>query len=378
MKIVIAPQAFKGCLSAKLVADNIKLGLHEENPELDIISFPIADGGDGTLDVLVKNREGQIYNKEIVGPMGDNIIAEWGVMEDGETAVIEMALASGLALCDNKSFDLRNTTTYGTGELILEAINHGFNKIIIGLGGSATNDGGVGAIQALGGNFYDRNNQQLPYGGGSLTQLDHIDITTIKNNILSTEITIASDVINPLYGVTGASYVFGPQKGGSLPILDELDQALTHYSNVVEKETGNNYSGYAGSGSAGGLAFGLITFTNAVIKPGFELICKKLEFEKVIKDADLIITGEGRTDETTIYNKSPIAISKMAKQYKIPVVCISGSVGKGYEKVINQGISEIKTIEEKALSAEDSIKNAPSYLREIAKESIYNFISKYG
>ncbi len=372
MKIVIAPQAYKGCLNSKSVALNIEMGIREANPKLETVCFPLADGGDGTLDVLVKFRNGKIFTKEVIGPLGYPVRAEWGVMEDNRTAVIEMALASGLAICNEENFDLKDTTTYGTGQLILEAIDNGYKNILIGLGGSATNDGGVGAIQALGGMFLDINDKQLPYGGGNLIKLSSINTDNINPYVRECDITIASDVTNPLCGPSGATYIFGPQKGGTVIMLDELENSLLHYSSVIAKQIGKNYTNHSGAGAAGGLAYGLMSFTNAKIKSGFELICEMLNFNEIIKDADLIITGEGKTDLSTLFNKTPIAIANKAKEFNIPVVCISGSVGKGYEKILENGISEIITLEELAKSTEDSFSNTAFYLRSATKKFINN------
>lgn len=375
MKIIIAPQAFKGALDAKSVATNIETGIKKANPKLQTICFPIADGGDGTLDVLVKYRDGRIFTKEVTGPIGSPVLAQWGVMKDNNTAVIEMALASGLAIIRDEYFDLRHTTTFGTGQLILEAIENGYKNIIIGLGGSATNDGGAGAIQALGGDFFDINENQLSYGGAELKKLSNINTKNLNAYLKEINITIASDVTNPLCGPTGASYVFGPQKGGSKVILDELEEALQHYSSVIAKQMSIDYSNHSGAGAAGGLAFGLMSFTPATIKSGFNVICEKLNFDRIIKDADLIITGEGRTDASTLYNKTPIAIANKAKQYDIPVICISGSLGTGYEQILKNGISNIISLEKHANSIEDSIQNTAQYLRKTAKEFIENSIS---
>ena len=375
MKIIIAPQAFKGSLDSKSVAKHIEMGIKDASPTLITECFPIADGGDGTLDVLVKYKGGQIFTKEVIGPTGSHVIAQWGVMSDNNTAVIEMALASGLAICNNMDFDLKTTTTFGTGQLILEAIENGYKNIIIGLGGSATNDGGIGAIQALGGNFLDIYDNELSYGGGELINLSHINTNNLNPDLKEINITIASDVTNPLCGPTGASYIFGPQKGGTKIILDELEEALKHYSSVITNQFGKDYSSNPGAGAAGGLAYGLITFTKANIKSGFEVICEKLNFDQIIKNADLIITGEGKTDASTLYNKTPIAIANKAKEYNIPVICISGSVGEGYEKVLENGISTIITLEELAKSTEDSIRNTAFYLRKTAKKFVETTIN---
>ncbi|MFL2627326.1 MAG: glycerate kinase [Dehalococcoidia bacterium] len=374
MKVIIAPQAFKGSLDAKSVAENIEMGIRDANPELQTVCIPVADGGDGTLDVLVKFNDGQTYTEEVIGPTGSPVLAEWGVI-DNNTAVIEMALASGLSICTDKYFDLRETTTFGTGQLIRAAVEKGYKTIIIGLGGSATNDGGIGAIQALGVKFLDIHNKELSYGGAELKKLSHININNLNPSLKEIKIIIASDVTNPLYGPTGASYVFGPQKGGTTAILDELEESLKHFSSVITQQMGINYSNYSGAGAAGGLAYGLMSFTQATIKSGFDVICEKLDFDEKIKDADLIITGEGRTDASTLYNKAPVAIANKAKQYNIPVICISGSIGTGYEQILNHGISKIITLENHANSIEDSIQNTAIYLRKTAKEFIETTIN---
>ncbi len=344
MRIIIAPDSFKGSVSAVGTANAIEKGIRQVFQEAEIIKLPIADGGEGTVEALVTSTAGQIIEQNVVGPLGDMVKTFWGIMGDGETAVMEMAAASGLPLVPQGKRDPSITTTYGTGELIKAALDRGLRKIILGIGGSATNDGGSGVAQALGVKFLDASGQELPYGGGALANLDHVDISGIDVRLRDTTIMVACDVDNPLCGPKGAAAVYGPQKGATPEMVAQLDDALRHFAGKVQKVTGRDVAEYPGAGAAGGLGAGLLFFTNAKLRPGVEIVLEAAGFEDVVKSAQLVITGEGCTDFQTAFGKAPVGVAKLAKKYNVPVLCIAGGLGQGHEDVLEQGIDGLTSI----------------------------------
>ena len=395
MKVVIAPQAFKGGLSGLEVAKAIQQGILNVYPEAETVLVPVADGGDGTLDALVRSTKGTFYSSRVTGPLGEPVAAVWGIMGDkfvhpieqddstydrvserpiaadgDKIAVIEMARASGLALVPYRQRNPRVTTTYGTGELISEALNRGYRRIIVGLGGSATNDGGVGMAQALGVRFLDSNSRELPFGGSALARLARIDMTGLRLGIMEAQITAATDVTNPLFGPSGASAVYGPQKGASPPIVNELDQALERLSNVIERNLGLKVRDVPRGGAAGGLAAGLMAFTNAEIRSGIDLVCDVLGVDEHLAEADLVITGEGRVDTSTIYDKAPVGIARRAKKRGTPVIAMAGSLGIGYEKVYKHGIDAVIPILTRPMTFEDSMSRTFEFLRSATERTM--------
>jgi len=296
MRIIVAPDSFKGSVSAVGTAGAIEKGIKQVFSEAEVIKLPIADGGEGTVEALVTATGGRVVYQNVVGPLGNMVEASWGIMGDGETAVIEMAAASGLPLVPKDKKDPRIATTYGTGELIKAALDRGLRKIIIGIGGSATNDGGSGMAQALGARFLDVDGQELPYGGAALANLDRVELSGMDGRLKDTKIMVACDVDNPLCGPSGASAVYGPQKGASPEMVAQLDEALRHFAGKVEQATGRDVAEYPGAGAAGGLGAGLLFFTNAALRPGVEIVLEAIGFEEMVKSAQLVITGEGRTD----------------------------------------------------------------------------------
>lgn len=338
MRIVVAPDSFKGSVSATGTANAMERGIKKVFPQAEVIKVPIADGGEGTVEALITATNGQIIYQDVVGPLGEIVSAYWGILGDGKTAVIEMASASGLPLVPNDMKDPRITTTYGTGQLIKAALDRGLEKIIIGIGGSATNDGGCGMAQALGGNFLDADGQELPYGGAALSKLDRVDLSGMDERLKNTMIVVACDVDNPLCGPKGATAVYGPQKGASPEMVIELDAALKKFATKAGKATGKDVAEYPGAGAAGGLGAGLLFFTNATLRPGVEIILETTGFETLVKSAQFVITGEGRTDFQTAFGKAPVGVAKLAKKYNVPTLCLSGSLGQGHEDVLTQGI----------------------------------------
>jgi glycerate kinase len=371
VKIVIAPQTFKGALSGLQVAKAIGDGVLRVFPEAEIVHVPVADGGDGTLEALVEATQGQFFTMGVVGPLGDSVDAQWGAMGDGKTAVIEMARASGLVLVPPNRRDPRITTTFGTGQLIKQALDRGYKRIITAIGGSATNDGGAGMAQALGARLVDENGKELSHGGAALARLARIDLSRLHPATKNVEVIIASDVNNPLCGPTGASAVYGPQKGATPEMVRELDAALKHYAEIVKRDVSKNVADVPGAGAAGGLGFGLMAFLNATTRSGIDLVCDVLNIDGKLKDASLVITGEGRIDSSTVFNKAPVGVARRAKKYGLPVLAIAGSLGPGYEQVYQHGIDAVTAIQDRPMSMEDSLSKTAELLRGAAERTMH-------
>ena len=374
MKIVIAPDSYKGSLSATEVALAMERGVLSIFPQAEVRKIPIADGGEGTVEALVTATGGQYRRTQVTDPLGNPIFARWGVLGDGKTAVIEMAAASGLPLVPKERRDPRITTTCGTGELIRAALDEGLRRIIIGIGGSATNDGGVGMASALGVRFLDGAGNLIGVGGGSLAEVRQIETAGLDQRLLETEITVACDVDNPLCGERGASAVFGPQKGATPEMVRLLDQGLAVYAECAARTTGRQVAERPGAGAAGGLGAGLMFFTPAQLKPGVEIVLSAVGFAEVVKDSAFVITGEGRTDFQTAFGKAPVGVAKVAKSYDLPVFCLSGGLGEGADHVLNQGIDVVlsicdrpQTLEECMADAERLVESAAARLCRIIK-----------
>jgi glycerate kinase len=353
MHIVVAPDSYKGSVSAVEVALAMERGILTVFPSAKVRKIPIADGGEGTVEALVTATGGQYRSNEVAGPLGERIFAAWGVLGDGKTAVIEMATASGLPLVPADRRDPRKASSYGTGELIRAALDAGLRQIIIGIGGSATNDAGAGMARALGARFLAADGSQLADGGAALAALVGIDLSGLDSRLQETEITVACDVDNPLCGPRGASAVFGPQKGATPEIVAQLDAALGRFAEYAQQVTGRDVAGLPGAGAAGGLGAGLMFFTRAQLKPGIEIVLDTVNFSTVVKDADYVITGEGRTDFQTAFGKAPVGVAKVAKMSGVPVFCLSGGLGKGADDVLAQGIDAVMSICERPMSLEE-------------------------
>ena len=344
MRIVVAPDSFKGSVSALGVAEAMERGIRRVFLDADVRKIPIADGGEGTVEALVSATGGSVRLVEVTGPMGGRVTAHWGILGDGKTAVIEMAAASGLPLVAVEKRDPRLATTFGTGELIRAALDAGLRKIIIGIGGSATNDGGTGMARALGVRFTDDDGKELPEGGAALAGLRAIHLEGTDPRLNETEITVACDVDNPLCGPRGASAVFGPQKGATPDAVEALDTALTHFAACARAATGRDVAELLGAGAAGGLGAGLLFFTQAKLRPGVEIVLDAVGFADIVKEADFVITGEGRTDFQTAFGKAPVGVAKVAKAFGVPVFCVSGGLGEGADDVLAQGIDATMSI----------------------------------
>ncbi|NRD79200.1 glycerate kinase [Bacillus sp. BRMEA1] len=341
MKFILAPDSFKESMTAKKAALAMEKGIRKVFPDAECVIAPMADGGEGTVDALVDITNGHIIQSEISGPLGQKVLAEFGLLGEGKTAVIEMASASGLALIKPEERNPLLTTTYGTGELIKHALELGVTQILIGIGGSATNDGGVGMLQALGVSFKDSNGNELGHGGGFLHQLHSIDITGLDSRLKTVHIDVACDVSNPLIGKNGASAIFGPQKGADPEMVMKLDQNLSHYAKIIKQQLNHDVAMTPGSGAAGGLGAGLLAFLNAHLKNGIDLILDYTRLEDQMKDADFVFTGEGSIDSQTIFGKTPYGIAMAAKKYSVPVITIAGKIGTGIEPLYEIGMTSI-------------------------------------
>lgn len=366
MRIVVAPDSYKGSVSAVAVAQAMERGALRIFPEAEVCKIPIADGGEGTVEALVTATGGQTLVAEVTDPLGNRIAARWGVLGDGQTAVIEMAAASGLPLVPKEKRNPRLTTSYGTGELMRAALDAGLRRIIIGIGGSATNDGGAGMARALGARFLASDGTDLAEGGAALAGLQQLDLSGLDPRLLECEITVACDVDNPLCGARGASAVFGPQKGASLQVVSELDAALAHFAHLAQQATGRQVAELPGAGAAGGLGAGLMLFTRAVLKPGVDIVLDAVRFASVVKSADFVITGEGRTDYQTAFGKAPVGVAKVAKQFGVPVFCLSGGLGEGADDVLAQGIDAAMSICDRPMPLEECMEKGEALIAEAA------------
>jgi len=360
MKIIFAPDSFKGTFSSSEIIEYLEKGAKKYFDNLEVVKVPIADGGEGTVDAIISATGGKYLQCNVTGPLGDKVNAKYGLVND--IAVIEMAEASGITLVDTDKRNPLFTTTYGTGELILEALNQGAKEIIIGIGGSATNDGGIGMAQALGVHFYDKQGNEVGLGGQYLEKINSISLKDLDDRFKNIKITVICDVTNPLTGPCGATYVYGPQKGGSKEILDRLEEGMTNYKHVIEKELNIKLNDIPGTGAAGGLGAALVAFLGGKLKPGIETILDLVQFESLAKDADLVITGEGRLDGQSIFGKVPTGIGKRCKNLKAKVIVIAGSVGEEVDKVYNYGIDAIFSTIDKPITLEEALNNSNELL----------------
>ena len=326
--MVVAPGAFKGSLPAKDVAAALAEGVERVWPAARLERLPLSDGGDGWVDSMVSAADGSFVEVRVRGPLGDEVEAHYGLIdsEGVTTAVVEMAAASGLALVPRDGRDPRVATTYGTGELIRHALDRGAQKLLVGIGGSATNDGGAGMASALGARFVDADGEELPPGGAALAHLDRVDLSGLDARLGDVEVVVASDVENPLLGDDGASAVYGPQKGVTPEMVKELDRALCHFADVVEDAVGRRLRDEPGAGAAGGLGFGLMALCGAQLRPGVELALDSLEADRVIQGASLVLTAEGMLDSQTLAGKLPVGVARRARRHGVPVVAVGGAV----------------------------------------------------
>ncbi|MDR2450195.1 MAG: glycerate kinase [Candidatus Accumulibacter sp.] len=367
MRIVVAPDSYKGSVSALGVAQAMERGIRRVFPRAEVRKIPIADGGEGTVEALIAATNGVLRRMDATGPLGEHVAAHWGILGDGRTAVVEMAAASGLPLVPEERRDPRVATTRGTGELLRAALDAGLRQILIGIGGSATNDGGAGMARALGARFLDADGRELPDGGAALARLTRIDLSGLDPRLKDCRITVACDVDNPLCGPRGASAVFGPQKGASPEIVAELDAALARFSLIARKATGRAVAELPGAGAAGGLGAGLMFFSPAKLKPGVEIVLEAVDFGGVVEGAAFVMTGEGRTDFQTAFGKAPVGVARLAKQFGVPVFCLSGGLGDGAGDVLAQGIDAVMSICDRPLTLETCMKTGGALIESAAE-----------
>lgn len=370
MKAVIAIDSLKGSLSSMEAGNSVAEGIRRVYKDPEIKVAPLADGGEGTVEALSDGMGGRKYSVLVTGPLGDPVWCEYGIMESTKTAVIEMAGAAGLPLVPVEKRNPLYTTTYGVGEVILDAIKKGCRRFIVGIGGSATNDGGVGMLQALGYEFLDKDGKQIPRGARGLKALAEIACDNVVSELMECEFHIACDVTNPLCGEAGCSAVYGSQKGADDDMVVQMDLWMKNYAQVTKKQFPKADPEYPGAGAAGGMGFAFMAFTRGALESGIKIVLKEIELEKEFRDADVVVTGEGRLDGQTAMGKAPVGVAAMAKRYGIPVIAFSGSVTKEARKCNEKGIDaffpilrEVGTLEE----AMDS-KNAKNNLADTAEQ----------
>jgi len=367
MKIVIAPDSYKESLSAADVASAIESGFREIYPDAEYVKLPVADGGEGTVDAMVAATQGRVISVNVTGPLGEPVAGFYGVSGDERCAFIEMAAASGLELLSPEQRNPLKTTSWGTGELIHHALDLGVKRIIIGLGGSATNDGGAGMVQALGAKLLTADNQQIPYGGAGLETLAKIDISELDSRLAHCQIDVACDVTNPLTGAEGASAVFAPQKGATAEMVVQLDGALAHYARCIEQDLAINVLTLEGGGAAGGLGAALYAFCGATLRPGIDIVTEALHLDALVADASLVITGEGRMDSQTIHGKVPVGVARVAKRYHIPVIGIAGSLTADVGVVHQHGVDAVFSVLYRICSLNDALAQAGDNVRMAAR-----------
>jgi glycerate kinase len=372
MRIVVAPNAFKGTLSAVEAAAAIAGGVRQVFPDAEIIEVPVADGGDGTVEALVSARRGAYATAEVEGPLGDPVQATYGLIDGGRTGVVELASASGLVLVRPDRRDPRRASTFGFGQLLDAVRKAGVQEIVAGIGGSATNDGGAGMAQALGYRLLDRAGRDLPRGGAALARLGRIDPSGFDSSWQSVKVMVACDVTNPLTGPQGASCVYGPQKGADEETVHELDGALGHFAAVIERDLGKRVADVPGAGAAGGAGAGLLAFLSADLVPGAPLIVEASGFDRAISGARLVITGEGRADRQTAFGKAPGEVARRARAAGVPTLLLAGSKGPGWEELAGMGVSAMVTLAQDTEREGDNLQDlmrdaAPALTRAAAK-----------
>lgn len=357
MRVVIAPDSFKESLTAAEVAEAIEIGFKQVFPDAVYIKKPVADGGEGSVDALVAACNGSKVNVEVVGPLGRVLTSSFGLSADKQTAFIEMAAASGIELLSEAEKNPMITTTFGTGELIKTALDHGVQHFVIGIGGSATNDGGIGMMQALGAQFLDKSGNQLGFGGQFLDALETIDLTQLDSRLANCTIDVACDVSNPLIGEQGAAAIYGPQKGATTDMIKRLDQGLGHFAQIIRRELGIDVAYAPGAGAAGGMGAAFMAFLNAELRPGIEIVSIAVNLEQEIAQADLVITGEGRLDGQSLNGKVPVGVAEIALKAGCPVIALTGSLGDDIDGLYDHGIDAAFSSLYKICSLETALKN---------------------
>lgn len=374
LTIVLAPDSFKESMTAKEVCIAMEKGIKKINDKIKCIHVPMADGGEGTMQSLIDATNGKVYSAKVVGPLSNEVEAQYGILGDGEVGVIEMASASGIHLVPKEKRNPLITTTYGTGQLIKACLDKGVKKILIGIGGSSTNDGGAGAMEALGAKLLDEEEREICFGGGNLGKLKKIDLSNFDERLSKIEIEVACDVNNPLCGENGASNIFGPQKGATKEMIDVLDKNLKHYADVIKEQCKKDVLNIPGAGAAGGLGAGLLAFLDGRLKKGIDLVIKYSGLEEKIKLSDIVFTGEGSIDYQTKFGKTPIGVAKLAKKYDKPVIALAGKVGDNIDDLYENGIDSIFGIMRGITSIEEALENGKENV-EKASENIIRLIN---
>jgi len=374
MHVVIAPDSFKECLRSTQVAAAISKGVKNIVPDAEITCIPLADGGEGTVEALVAATGGRIVRTSSVDALNRPIPSYYGALGDNQTAVVEMAAASGIECIEPECRNPLVTSTYGTGLLLIAAMENGFKRIILSIGGSATNDGGAGMAQALGFGLLNKQGNPITQGGGFLGELERIDRATVHPLLQEVKITVACDVQNPLLGSSGASRIYGPQKGASPEIVEVLEANMTHFSGVLQQTFGRDFSSIPGAGAAGGLGAGLLAFCNAAVVPGFELISQLTRLDEFVKRSDLVFTGEGKIDRQTVFGKTISGVARIAKKYEVPVVALAGIVDGDLTELYTQGITSVYAIANAPMSVEESKARAEELLELISAQVIRSIL----
>lgn len=368
MKIVIAPDSFKDSMSAAEAASAIQSGLQEIFPEAELVKCPMADGGEGTLDAILAAVAGERCNSLVTGPLGDSVEASWAWLPASRTAIIEMAEASGLQLVPVAQRNACLSTSRGTGELILEALDIGARRIVLTLGGSATNDVGTGMLEALGARFLDAEHRPLLPGGQALAALNRIDLSSLDPRLAEVRFEVVVDVDNPLCGPSGASYTFAPQKGATRNEIAKLDRALAHFADCCLALLGEDHRDHPGSGAAGGLGFAARAFFKAEFRPGIEMVADLTQLARHVQGADLVITGEGCYDAQTLRGKTPLGVARVARQHRVPVIVLAGTLGEGYTNFYSHGVDAAFSLASGPMTLTDACQQAPELLHALARD----------
>ena len=370
MKFVLAMDSFKESMTSIEACSIMEKAIKKIKKDAEVIKVPMADGGEGTVEALVNSTGGTFVETEVLNPLGKKIKSSYGILGDKKTAVIEMAKASGIELINREDRNPLITTTYGTGQLIRHALANGIKHLLIGIGGSATNDGGCGMLQALGVKLLDKDNNEIPFGGGSLDKIETIDVSQMYDGVKDVTFEVACDVTNPFVGPNGASFIFGPQKGADSEMVKLLDSNLKHFADKIKETLNVDISNASGAGAAGGLGGALLAFLNAELKSGIELVIKYTNLEEKVQGADYVFTGEGAIDGQTIFGKTPVGVSKVAKKYNVPTIAFGGKVSDEADNLFEEGIIALFSIMRGVESLDDALRNGPHNLEKTVENVV--------
>lgn len=377
MRVVIAPDKFKGCLSAGAVAKAMALGVARAGgTPMEVVLVPMADGGEGTVDALVEATAGTYREAKVHGPLGEPRSARYGWLETGPTAVFEMAAASGLVLVPPDHRDPTRTSTFGTGEMLLDAARAGAKRMILGIGGSATNDGGAGFAQALGYRLMDDAGDELPPGGGALERLARIVPPAGRHELAGVELLVACDVDNPLCGPRGASMIFGPQKGATPRMVVQLDRNLEHFARIIHRDLGRDVRALPGAGAAGGLGAGLVAFAGARLRPGIDLVVEAVGLMNRLNGSTLCLTGEGSLDLSSVGGKTAVGVARLARRFGVPTIALAGSIGPGMDRLHAEGLTAFFSICPGPMGLDEAIRRAPELIEAAAEQAVRAFLAR--